>query len=648
MKKYIGRSVTVLLALFMILPLIAIQASAATTYERKLGVPVDYQYNYTTVRYGTNKSVKTSGCGAASASMVVEYYTGNTSQTPDTLFTWACNNGWYTGNGLSYAAVKQLCANYGVTLTWVGTQAEIISALKAGHPIIALMGPGTFTSGGHYIVLSGIKVVDGTTYIRVNDPNSSSRTNNYYTLSLIWSEKRTSSSTPFGVCTYSKDPQGKSGDFYVESGKYSKVVSSDGSLNIRATASSSGTLLGSIPSGTYVMVTSISGNWAYVTYNGVSGYVYTSYLKDGGQATVSAPKLSAPTATAYGDTATVSWGAVSGATSYSYSATLYEGEISVGNGKSIASGTTASTSFIVPAQATGKYVRVSVTAKGSTNSASSTADIMLGPWVGYPSEVQYIPVADINGSVGASNSTVWTASKATAFSAVYWTAVLCSANTDGTYTVKGIYASGSAKSVTPSGTDIVLGIHEDYANHAYAANLVVGDKLTLCGIYLDKATIRGSGYILVNGGIPLAPSDITSADSNISKVSSTAFRGFGENVTVGTAKAKFLENGDYMQIRDASGTIASEASIIGTGYTVNIVVNSSVKVSYLLVIAGDLNGDGIITATDYVALGRVLNNSTVMQGAYDLASDVDNNGSVTTSDYILLNAHINGTQTITG
>lgn len=648
MKKYIGRSVTVLLALFMILPLIAIQASAATTYERKLGVPVDYQYNYTTVRYGTNKSVKTSGCGAASASMVVEYYTGNTSQTPDTLFTWACNNGWYTGNGLSYAAVKQLCANYGVTLTWVGTQAEIISALKAGHPIIALMGPGTFTSGGHYIVLSGIKVVDGTTYIRVNDPNSSSRTNSYYTLSLIWSEKRTSSSTPFGVCTYSKDPQGKSGDFYVESGKYSKVVSSDDSLNIRATASSSGTLLGSIPSGTYVMVTSISGNWAYVTYNGVSGYVYTSYLKDGGQATVSAPKLSAPTATAYGDTATVSWGAVSGATSYSYSATLYEGEISVGNGKSIASGTTASTSFIVPAQATGKYVRVSVTAKGSTNSASSTADIMLGPWVGYPSEVQYIPVADINGSVGASNSTVWTASKATAFSAVYWTAVLCSANTDGTYTVKGVYASGSAKSVTPSGTDIVLGIHEDYANHAYAANLAVGDKLTLCGIYLDKATIRGSGYILVNGGIPLAPSDITSADSNISKVSSTAFRGFGENVTVGTAKAKFLENGDYMQIRDASGTIASEASIIGTGYTVNIVVNSSVKVSYLLVIAGDLNGDGIITATDYVALGRVLNNSTVMQGAYDLASDVDNNGSVTTSDYILLNAHINGTQTITG
>lgn len=648
MKNYINRTIPVLLAIFMLLPLAAIGASAATTYERKLGVPVDYQYNYTTVRYGTNKSVKTSGCGAASASMVVEYYTGNTSQTPDTLFTWACNNGWYTGNGLSYAAVKQLCANYGVTLTWVGTQAEIISALKAGHPIIALMGPGTFTSGGHYIVLSGIKVVDGTTYIRVNDPNSSSRTNSYYTLSLIWSEKRTSSSTPFGVCTYSKDPQGKSGDFYVEPGKYSKVVSSDGSLNIRSSASSSGTVLGTIPSGTYIMVTSVTDNWAYVTYNGISGYVYTSYLKDGGQVTVSAPTISAATALAYGNAATVSWNTVSAATSYSYSATLYQGEISVGNGKSIASGTTTSTSFTIPAQSEGKYIRVTVTAKGSTNSASSTADIMLGPWVAYPSDVQYIPVADINGSVGSSNSTIWTASKGSAFTAVYWTAVLCSPNTDGTYTVKSVYASGTSKSVTPSGNEIVLGIHESYTNHSYAANLVVGDKLTLCGIYLDKATVRGSGYILVNGGIPLAPSDITSAVAEITKVSATAFRGFSENTTVGAAKAKFTENGDYMQIRDASGVLSSDTSIIGTGYTVNIVVNNSVKVSYMLVVAGDMNGDGIITATDYVALGRVLNNSATATGAYEIAADVDANGSVTTSDYILLNAHINGTQSIVG
>lgn len=648
MKKCFRKSIALIIVVLMLVPLFAIQVSAATTYERKLGVPVDYQYNYTTVRYGTNKSCASSGCGAASASMVVEYFTGNTSQSPDTLFKWACDNGWYTGSGLSYAAVKKLCSNYGVTLTWVGTQAEIISALKAGNPIIALMGPGTFTSGGHYIVLSGIKVVDGTTYIRVNDPNSSSRTNSYYTLSLIWSEKRTSSSTPFGVCTYTSAPQGKSGDFYVEPGKYSKVYSSDGSLNIRASASSSATVLGTIPSGTYIQVQSISGNWSYVTYNGVTGYVYNTYLKDGGQATVSAPTITAASTLAYGSTASVSWAAVSSATSYSYKAVAYPGEISLGNGTTIASGSGSATSFTIPAQTSGKYIRVTVTATGATNSASSTADIMVGPWVGLPTDVQYIPVVDINGSTGTSSSTIWTAAKGSAFTATYWDAILCSANTDGTYTVNTIYRSEATKSVTVSGTDILLAVHMDYTNYEYVKNLVVGDKLSLCGIYLDKATIRGSGHILVNGGIPLAPSDITPATASISKVDGSSFRGFTEKTTVSDAIASFAEDEKYIEIRDAAGTVMADTAVLCTGYTVNIVVNNTVKVSYYIVVAGDINGDGAITAADYVAEAQVLNQSSILSGAYALAADVDNNGMVSSSDYIALSGHINGIAPIAG
>ena len=41
----------------------------------------------------------------------------------------------------------------------------------AGEPIIAIIGPGDFTSSGHFIVLSAY--AEGK--IRVNDPNSKSR-----------------------------------------------------------------------------------------------------------------------------------------------------------------------------------------------------------------------------------------------------------------------------------------------------------------------------------------------------------------------------------------------------------------------------------------------------------------------------------------
>ncbi len=640
MKNRFRKSLLFVLVAAMLAPMFVMQTSAAVTFERKLGVPIDYQYNYKTVRYGTNKSTSSSGCGAASASMVVEYYLNNgSSQNPDTLFKWACDNGWYTGSGLSYAAVKKLCSNYGVTLNWVGTQSEIINALKAGYPIIALMGPGTFTSGGHYIVLSGIKIDGGTTYIRVNDPNSSSRTNNYYSLSTIWSEKRTSSSTPFGVCTYTSAPKGKSSDYYVEPGKYSKVVSSDGSLNIRASASGSGTLLGAVPSGTYVLVESISGNWAKITYNGINGYVNIPYLKDGGQqATVSAPTLAAPATLAHNTAGTVSWSAVSNATSYEYSAVAYPGEISAGNGKTIASGSGTGTSFAIPAQASGKYIRVTVTAKSATSSAKSTADIMVGPWASYPTDVQYIPVNDINGSQWTTGgSTIWTSSQTTAFAAVYWDAFLCSPNSDGTYTVKNAYRSNTgSKSISASGTDIIFAIHCDEVNYNYAQAIVVGDKLSFCGIYIDKATIRGSGYVLVNGGIPLAPTDITSSDSAVKKCGGNMYEGFDKNTTVAAAKAKFSENGEYMQIRNNGGAVVADTAIVGTGFTVNIVVDNKVKVSYAIIVTGDINGDGNSSSADLLAQQAHISRSSALAGAFLEAADFDGSGGVTASDYLSL------------
>ncbi len=635
MKKSAIRVLSVLIAAFMLVPLVVIQASAAVTIERKLGVPVDYQYNYKTVRYttssGVGKSTSSSGCGAASASMVVEYFTGNTSQNPDTLFKWACDNGYYTGSGLSYSAVKKLCSNYGVTLTWVGTKNEIINGLKAGNPVIALMGPGTFTSGGHYIVLSGIKIVDGVTYIRVNDPNSSSRTNNYYTLDLIWSEKRTTSSTPFGLCTYSSAPKGAVSDFYVEVGKYSKVNSSDGFLNIRASASSSGSIVGTVNTGTFVKVESISGNWAYISHNGVSGYVYSPYLIDGGDQAVSAPAISAASTLAYGSTMTVSWGAVSNATSYTYSAKLYKGEMSATTANTIASGTTSSTSFTIPAQSSGKYISITVSATDGSTSASSSATVMIGPWVGYPAGVEYIPIAAINGSTSESTSTVWTSANTSTFTSVYWRGFMCSPNADGTYTVDTIYEYGASKSVTVSGKNVLWIIHSSYTNYSYCQQISVGDKLEFCGVYFDNNTIRGNGHVLVNGGVPLYPQALTIKDDTVS-YEDDCLMGTELGVTGSALAAKFNEDSQYVKVYDLAGTEVTNA-VVATGYTVNLVIEGAVAESYTVVIKGDVTCDGLISTADLLAVRASINGNNVFSGFYAKAGDFDQSGNITTTDY---------------
>ncbi|MBQ7647290.1 MAG: C39 family peptidase [Clostridia bacterium] len=631
MKKNIKKCLSVILTLLVLIPLFVFETTAAITYERKLGVHIEYQFNYKTVRWGSNRSCATSGCGATSASMVVTYFTNNRTQTPDTMFTWCCKNGYYYGSGLGWDAVTKLCSNYGVTLTLNNSQADVTNALKKGNPVIALMGPGTFTSGGHYIVLSGVKIENGTTYVRVNDPNSSSRTNNYYTLSLIWNEKKSS----LGICTYSSAPKGVENDFYVEPGKYSKVYSSDGYLNIRASASSSASILGTVPSGTFLKVKSISGSWSAIDYNNISGYVSSSYLKDGGQDVGGQVKLtlSSPTLLGYGANETVSWAKIEGATGYSYTVTYYEGEMSATSAKSLVSSSTTALSFSFKAPSSGKYAVVKVSATG-TQAESGSATVMLGSQAAYPAEVRYIPVAELNGGTGASNSTIWTKDKGSAFSAVYWGAYLCSPNSDGTYTVKNAYPGGSSKNVTVSGTDILFVIHDAYQNYEYAKDIKQGDKLTLVGIYLDKKTVQSKAYILVNGGQSLAPSGLTIKDNTV-KPEDGCLTGINSGMTVSQAAGIFNEDPKYIKVYNASGSEMT-SGLLGTGCAVKLIVDGKEKASYKVAVRGDIDGDGKITSADYVSVKSYFKNARTLSDVCLKAADTYKDGRITVSDYIMM------------
>ena len=159
--------------------------------EGGMPIPLYLQGDYPqTVCYfeGVPKSVKSSGCGATSVSMVIAYLTGNTNQTPYTLFKWAYEHGYYSGGGLSHGCLTNLASLYGVEGTWIENDAEkITAALKAGHPVVAHMGPGIFTDGGHYIVLRGI-TDDG--YVLVNDPGNRNRNRYAYRLSTVIAQSK--------------------------------------------------------------------------------------------------------------------------------------------------------------------------------------------------------------------------------------------------------------------------------------------------------------------------------------------------------------------------------------------------------------------------------------------------------------------------
>lgn len=137
------------------------------TREGGVSLPQYYQNDYKHVRYG-NGTIASSGCAPTSIAMVVSGLTGKT-VTPEDVVKWTGNKYYVSGQGSSWSIFAACAKNWGISCSNLGrSQQNVIAALQAGKPVVASMGPKTFTKGGHFIVLRGV-TTDG--YFLVNDPN---------------------------------------------------------------------------------------------------------------------------------------------------------------------------------------------------------------------------------------------------------------------------------------------------------------------------------------------------------------------------------------------------------------------------------------------------------------------------------------------
>lgn len=166
------------------------------------GMPIPYisqlDYGKPVCRVmGQVKSVRTSGCGATCASMVIRHLTGERGASPQALFDWAYDSGHYFGQGLGHECLEEMLRLNGVEGRWIeNSKVEVYLALLEKKPVIAHLGPGTFTREGHYIVLRG---VDQYGRVYVNDPSSLQRSTTAYPLDMLISQARNAAA--FMICS---------------------------------------------------------------------------------------------------------------------------------------------------------------------------------------------------------------------------------------------------------------------------------------------------------------------------------------------------------------------------------------------------------------------------------------------------------------
>ena len=154
-----------------------------------LEVPLYLQYDskWAAVAYGNGK-IKDTGCCPTCLAMVFSYLKQKNIYPTDVV-NWCGNKYYVNGSGTGWSIFDNTYAVWGVSCTSIGKSEKLmVEALREGKPIIASMGPGHFTKGGHFIVLSGI-TADGK--IKVKDPNDSltkNHVNTDFEVSLILRE----------------------------------------------------------------------------------------------------------------------------------------------------------------------------------------------------------------------------------------------------------------------------------------------------------------------------------------------------------------------------------------------------------------------------------------------------------------------------
>lgn len=141
--------------------------------------------------YGGNDSVSSYGCGPTVLAMLVSSFTEQT-MTPDAMAQWAAANYyWASGSGSRHNLIPEGAAAFGFRADSFQdfTPEGVKTALRKGSILVALMGPGHFTSSGHFIIIADYWSGN---LVSVADPASLENTQIPWDIQLILNELNTS------------------------------------------------------------------------------------------------------------------------------------------------------------------------------------------------------------------------------------------------------------------------------------------------------------------------------------------------------------------------------------------------------------------------------------------------------------------------
>lgn len=156
---------------------------------RRGAVPYLYQRDgaWAEEPYGGG-TIGTHGCGPTALSMAAVGLTGRVDCDPVALARLSTEEGCLDGGVTSWSFMTAGAAELGLRSAELPADADRVrSALMQDHPVICSVGPGDFTTDGHFIVLVDAND-DGTVSLR--DPNSPTRSERTWDIDEVLAQCR--------------------------------------------------------------------------------------------------------------------------------------------------------------------------------------------------------------------------------------------------------------------------------------------------------------------------------------------------------------------------------------------------------------------------------------------------------------------------
>ena len=240
-------------------------------------------YPYTSTG-NTTQTIGSSGCGVASATMIIDSIVGNVSVTE--LADVFVKHGYRSpNNGTYWSAYRAIADEFNIEYQETSNFETMLNKLRNNNYVICSVGNGLFTTGGHYIV---IYAVDNDT-LRIYDPYlyagkfETSTRRGKVTVSgntvycSIDNFKKYANYKQFFCYKYdsTKVDTNNSTDNEVRTESYTRYVKVSSSLNVRNGAGSSYNKVGSLKNGELVTVYETQSNWSRI---GDNRWVCSDYL----------------------------------------------------------------------------------------------------------------------------------------------------------------------------------------------------------------------------------------------------------------------------------------------------------------------------------------------------------------------------------